>query len=120
MEIEAIEAEIILIAKKYMPILLLDRFTFKLVYEKDLGESIAEAKFNYPYLNFEFVYCDKMIDRMNKGIEIKSTVVHELCHAITDPLYLVAIQRFSNHREITDIRERLTDHICNIVLKMEG
>ena len=45
-------------------------------------------------------------------------VVHELCHLITDPLYVKASQRYVGDKEIEAERERITDTICNIVLRI--
>jgi hypothetical protein len=119
MERKIVEEHIMNIINKYTPILLVDNFTFKLEYKREADGTIAEAKFNFPYLNFTLIYTDILIRKYKKGNDIEPFIVHELVHAITDPLYAVAMERFSSCREINMARERLTDHICNIALKKE-
>jgi hypothetical protein len=111
-----IEKSMMSLINKYKKILLLDNFTFKLRDKTENENAYAECVNCYPYLNARINYNQKLIeeDKYNKLEEI---VVHELCHLITDPLYNKAVSRFSAKAEIEDERERLTDYICNIVLK---
>lgn len=51
-----------------------------------------------------------------KREEVAETIVHELCHIITDPLYKNIYFTKGNHRFIEDIREQTTQHIANIVM----
>lgn len=115
---QKLEKEVWRIINKYIPILFLQNFTFKLVYGCESKRAYAECKFVYPYLNAEIRYSDFFITELwGKGIDIEPYVVHEMCHLITDPLYSKAISRYVTDDEIRDEREKLTDYICNIALK---
>jgi hypothetical protein len=103
---------------KYTPILLLQNFTFTTEYQEELSDdAIAEACFNHPYLNLNIRYSKLLVEYYEKDIDIEPFVVHEMCHAITDPLYAVATERYTTRRNMEDARERATDHVCNIALK---
>ena len=53
-------------------------------------------------------------DKDNKNSERR--IIHEFCHIITDPLYAVVLD-FPSKKQIENERERLTDHIAQIVNK---
>jgi hypothetical protein len=103
--------------EKYSKILLLDKHIFELKYGTENKDSIMECVFNYPYLNVTIKYGDKMLKMFKEKKDIIPYLVHELCHPITDPLFCKANERYSSKDEILDERERLTDYICNIVIK---
>ena len=107
------------IVEKYIPILLLQRHTFEVALGCNDPESLFELVFMYPYLNNRIRYSEKSISDWEKGRDLTPYVVHEMCHAITDPLYAKAIQRHVSRTEILDVREMLTDNLCNIVLNKE-
>lgn len=102
---------------RYSKVLLLDKHTFELHYGTEYKESLMECVFNYPYLNVTINYSDKVMDKWKNGKDIIPYLVHEMCHPITDPLYSKAISRYVSKDEILDEREKLTDYICNIVIK---
>lgn len=102
---------------KYSKVLLLDKHTFELHNGVESRESLMECVFNYPYLNVTLNYSDKVMDKWRTGKDIVPYLVHEMCHPITDPLYSKAISRYVSRDEILDEREKLTDYICNIVIK---
>lgn len=102
---------------KYSKILLLDKHTFELHYGVYEQNSLMECVFNYPYLNVTINYGDKVMEKWVNGKDIKPYLVHEMCHPITDPLYSKATSRYVSKDEILDEREKLTDYICNIVIK---
>ena len=110
------EAYIFRVVKKYVPVLFLNRHTFDLVDEVLKEDALFEFKFSYPYLNATIYYSDSSFNRWKAGEDMRPFIVHELCHAITDPLYCKAISRYVSEGEITQERELLTDYICNIVL----
>lgn len=116
MKNKKIEKEIMRIIKKYQPVLLLQRNTFKLEYPTSNNEALAECVFNYPYLNITIRYSDKLIKSFNKKEDITPYIIHEMCHVITDPLYSKATDRYVSRNEILDERELLTDYICNIIV----
>jgi len=53
------------------------------------------------------VWQEKRFDELHHGI------LHELCHAITEPLYDLAISKWVNKAEIEIAREQLTETIAN-------
>jgi len=78
----------------------------------------AECQISYPYQSITFRYSKECLDDFIKDPkEVLPVLVHEMCHPLTDPLYDKAVARFSGNKEIEDERERLTDHIANIVLR---
>ena len=115
---QKIEKEIWRIIHKYIPILHIQNFTFKLKHGCDDKNAYAECRACYPYLNAEIRYSDLLVMELYaKGIDIEPYILHEMCHLITDPLYSKAISRYVGVDEIRDEREKLTDYICNIALK---
>jgi len=104
---------------KYSKILLLDKHTFELRYKTNNDNALMECQYNYPYLNVTLRYSDKLIKKWKNKEDIIPYIVHELCHPITDPLYAKAVRRYVSENEILDEREKLTDYICNIVMKNE-
>lgn len=105
------------IIKKYSKILLLDKHTFELHYGCENENSLMECVFNYPYLNVTINYSNSVIKKWKEKKDIIPFVVHEMCHPITDPLYSKSTDRYVSKNEILDEREKLTDYICNIVIK---
>lgn len=114
------EAYINTISEKYSPILLMGQYTIKPAYEKEemeINGAIMQCRYNYPYLNVTIEYGDKALKMFKDKEDMIPYVLHELCHPITDPFYSKAVSRYVSTREILDERERLTDYICNIVIK---
>lgn len=104
--------------EKIQKILLLEHFNL-MEFEYDSTSDSAYCKFSYPYNNIRIHYCDRdLLDFENKKYkEVMKTLVHEMIHPLTDPLYNLAIQRLITEKQVEAERERLTDHIANIVLK---
>jgi len=69
----------------------------------------------YPYLEPFIWYSKEAVSEWEAGNLTKKEVLHELCHIITDPLYIKATRRCVTTNEIEDERERLTDTICVIL-----
>ena len=105
------------IINKYQKILLLDKHTIEIKKGLEMQGSLMECVFNYPYLNVTINYGDKLVEKWKKKEDIIPYVVHEMCHPITDPLYCRATDRWITHEAVKDEREKLTDYICNIVIK---
>lgn len=105
------------VIKKYQKILLLDKHTFTLHFGLENEKAIMECVFNYPYLNVQLNYGKNVIKDWKDGINIIPYIVHEMCHPITDPIYSKCEDRFISKGELLDERERLTDFICQIVIK---
>ena len=72
----------------------------------------------YPYLEPVLYYSKKAFEDWKKNKLPKHTVLHELIHTLTDPLYSKAVRRYVGKDEIEDERERLTDRLCIILDKL--
>lgn len=105
------------VIEKYIPILLLQRHTFEVEKGTEDQKSFMECVPNYPYLNATLKYSNECVKDWKKGKDIVPYILHEMCHLITESLYVKAIRRYSGKDEILDERENLTDLICNIVVK---
>lgn len=112
------EAYIKAIINKYIPILFLQKHTFKVKFGTEANSSYYDFIYNYPYLNQTIGYSELAFKEWCEGKNQVPFVLHEICHCLTDPLYSKATQRHVSKDEIEDERERLTDHICNIVLAL--
>ncbi len=103
---------------KYSKILFIEnvRPTFK--YKKDL-QPLMECQFRYPYLDNEIRYSDEisMLWKVNKK-EAEAVLVHEMLHVVTDPFYAKANSRYTSKDELEDERERLVDHLANVVVRL--
>jgi hypothetical protein len=114
------ETAMMVIVKKLIPALNLQSHTIELEQVPESREGSAgymECNFNYPYLNGKIFYSKRAVSDWGKGKDMTPFVLHELCHLITDPLYAKACSRYTGKADLEDERERLTDSICNIVLK---
>lgn len=104
------------ISERFIPRLLLQNHTFSIKRGVTIEGSLFEAACNYPYLTVCIRYSEEAFQRWKKKVDLTPPIVHELCHALTDPLYCKANSRYVTEREVLDERERLTDLIANIVL----
>jgi hypothetical protein len=79
----------------------------------------AECVVHYPYKTITVRYDDDLVQDWLGGNEqrVVGVLTHEMCHPLTDPLYCKAVERWTAQQEIEDERERLTDHIANIILR---
>lgn len=101
-------------------VLLLEDFhPIEISYKKLDQEINAECDFIYPYKSICIYYGDNLLEDFSKKdyTKVKNSLAHEMCHPLTDPIYSKAITRYASRNEISDERERLTDHIANIVLR---
>jgi len=101
----------------YLPILELN--LNKVDIRQDNEQEYLGLSCTYPYLDPRITYSDSALASWNKGEMKKDRILHELCHIITDPLYVKAIQRHTSKQEILDERERLTDTISAIIRKQD-
>jgi hypothetical protein len=81
-------------------------------------ESLMEHNFNYPYKTTVIRYSDHTFDDKDTKKELERCLIHELCHTLTDPLYNYGFDRFVTKETLNNERERLTDHIANIIVKL--
>lgn len=110
-----IEKEINNIIEAFVPLLMLQHFTFDLNEDED---AYFTCKFCYPHFEAVISYSKQAEKDFDGGKNITRYVVHELCHLITDPLYSKAFDRFVSKNEIEDERERLTDWIARMVMRL--
>ncbi len=104
-------------------VLLLDHFApleFEMS-DKMEKNSIAEFNWTHPYQSIKIYYHKDLMDDFYKGKKesVFGVLVHEMCHALTDPLYDHAIRRYTTKEGINDEREKLTDHLANVILRLE-
>lgn len=106
--------------EKAQKVLLLEDFTpLTIEYGCKSPNAHAECVLQYPYKSITVRYGKDLLDDWcaSKRDEVKAVLIHEMCHPITDPLYCKASERWVGRNEIEDERERLTDHIANIIIK---
>lgn len=102
---------------KYAPILFIDKYhlTSRLS-TKEEGYYLA-SRFNYPYLDITIIYSGDAIENLQKDpMKLKRQIIHEFCHVITDPFYSVCMG-YSTKEQIENERERMVDHISQIINK---
>ena len=82
------------------------------------SDAHADCHFHYPYKTITIGYSDALIKdwKAKKYSAVIGVLTHEMCHPITDPLYAKAASTWRTKGEVEDERERLTDHIANIIL----
>jgi predicted metal-dependent hydrolase len=101
--------------EKVMKKLLLDSYypaSFKFT---DLRNAWASFDSIYPYKSLTINIDNKLIEEPDS--KIRDILTHEVCHTLTDPLYLKGHSRYITQDEINDVREELTDHLANIFRK---
>lgn len=103
--------------QKYKATLFIEKYHLKCRYvEKDEDYYLA-SKFNYPYLDITIIYSDKFLkDWGENKVDAERRLIHEFCHTITDPFYHCA-NNYPSKERLHDERERMTDHIAQIVNK---
>lgn len=107
--------------KELQKVLLLEHFhPLKLEFGCENKGAHAECNFTFPYQSITINYSEGLLkDFQKKDYEgVFNVLTHEMCHPLTDPLYAKALQRYVTKDEIQDEREKLTDHIANVVLKL--
>lgn len=100
----------------YVPILGLQLNEILIEYDKETN--YLEIECNYPYIDSNIKYSEKAFEKWKKGEMKRHRILHELCHIITDPLYIKAIERYVTKIDINDERERLTDIISAIIRRL--
>lgn len=106
-----------LLSKLQSILLLNDFYPLKIVF-KEVKTSTARCILHYPYKSITIEYGNELFEDWRKGnlTEVTEVLTHEMCHPISDELYCKSTERWASKSEIEDSRERLTDHIANIVL----
>jgi hypothetical protein len=102
---------------KYKAVLFIEKYHLKSRTVKKDEDYYLGSKFNYPYLDLTIIYSDDFIkDWKENKQDAERRIIHEFCHAITDPLYSV-VMNWPTKDQIEKERERLNDHIAQIVNK---
>ena len=104
--------------KMIQKIMLLEHFNLNPIEHKKT-KAYAESATHYPYKEITIYYGDALLEFWDKK-DLKSIIdilTHELCHPLTDGLYVKGTNRYSTLDEIADERESLTDHIANILIR---
>lgn len=102
---------------KYKGVLFIEKYnlTSRSV-EKNENHYLA-SKFNYPYLDATIIYSQEAIEDWAKDKrDAERRLVHEFCHVVTDQFYSVVVS-WPTKPQIEEARERLTDHVAQIVNK---
>lgn len=110
--------------EEYLVILRLDNWkviTYFLNKGVDIDEEgqrcAAEIKTNTTYLQSDLTLYNTSLEIWRDiGIEsFKKVLKHELCHILTEELYLCGYNRFIEEREVNHAREKLTEHISKLI-----
>lgn len=100
--------------KKWQKVLHLEDMTLTVEYEKI--NAIMQAECRYPYKEIILKYHDAMVQEIKTNKQqAQRTVLHEMLHAVTDPLYSKGYSRFISENEIENEREAVTDKLTNII-----
>ncbi len=103
---------------KYKATLFIEKYHLKIEKDTDKDPVYLGSKFNYPYLDIKILYSTDFLKDWGKNKEdAERRIIHEFCHTITDPFYCLNTERYVIKREVEQARERLTDHIAQIVNK---
>lgn len=105
--------------KNIQKALLLEHFLLNPIEYKESKGSLAQSVTHYPYKEMTFSYSESLYKLWEEGDKKSAlaTLIHEVCHPLTDGLYCKGTNRYSTMDEIADERESLTDHIANILIK---
>ncbi len=104
--------------EKYANVLFIEKYHLKMRIKSEDEDYYLASKFNYPYLDIVIIYSEKSFkDWAKDSKDAERRMIHEFCHTITDPFYCVTNDRYVSSRQVEDARERMTDHIAQIVNK---
>lgn len=87
--------------------------------KEDKKDAAAEIRIDQTYLNFTVtIYAAGERVFLRDKAEYFRLLGHEICHLLTEPLYLWACDNPlpSNRDHIEEVRERQTQRICNAIL----
>jgi len=110
--------------EKYLSALRLDNWKVEVSFlneysENDNDESIVtgEISSNITYTKAYLTLYKTTLERWDKlGLKgLEDIIKHELCHMMTEQLYLFALERHITNRELTHAREKLTEHISKLI-----
>lgn len=100
---------------KYKSVLFIEKYHLQV--EKDKKDRYMASEFNYPYLDAKILYSEEALkDWKENKKDAERRLIHEFCHIITDPFYAI-VCNWPTKVQIENERERLNDHIAQIVNK---
>lgn len=103
--------------KKYAPILFIEKYNLKSRMQTIDEDYLLASKFNYPYLDATIIYSQKAIEDWKKDKkDAERRLIHEFCHIITDQFY-GTVTNWPSKVQLEEARERMNDHIAQIVNK---
>jgi len=103
--------------QKYKAVLFIEKYHLKSRPVKNDEDYYLASKFNYPYLDLTIIYSSEFVtDWKNNKLDSERRIIHEFCHAITDPFYSTVVN-WPTEKKIEQERERLNDHIAQIINK---
>lgn len=108
------------VIERYTPVLFLEKYHVQLIKGISIQGSLFEVQFRYPYLDFLLRWSDTAFEQWKKGDDLNREILHEMCHVVTDPFYAKACTRYVGKVDLEDERERLTDMICNIIMRLSA
>ncbi len=99
---------------KYSPILFMQKYNLGYVKE---NKTYLASRFNYPYLDIIIEYSDEAIKQYKEDKQrAERELLHEFCHVITDGFYQTC-NGYASKEQIEQSRERMVDHIAQIIRK---
>jgi len=105
--------------KELQKLLLLEHFLLQPIKPTEDSEEAPYCKFHYPYQTIDIFYNKFILDKYLEGNKQKALEIltHEMCHPLTDEFYSKGFNRFTGKEDLEQSREKLTDHIANIILE---
>ena len=103
----------------------LHEWTYSIIWakeDKQMGKDIfthAEISTNVSYLRFDVTIYPALERKFNSGNydDVAETLTHELCHVLTEPLYIMAYDlcapALNDHLNV--VREQQTRRTCNAI-----
>jgi hypothetical protein len=103
---------------KIQKVLLLEHF-HPIDLQPNGKDSTSECLYSHPYQSINVRYSNDVLKNFKekKYNDVLNVLVHEMCHPLTDPLYGTGFERFVTKEQLENEREKLTDHLANILLK---
>jgi hypothetical protein len=106
--------------RKLQKMVLLEHFNLLPIKATDKPSDNSCCVHHYPYQTIEIEYNQDVFNWWMDGNNhrAREVLTHEICHALTDEFYNKGFDRFTGKDDLEDAREKLTDHIANILLKL--
>lgn len=114
------------IMKEAKKVMLIDDWNINIYFEKEDNErgggvaGTCDTRIKYFSADISFYPVHFNCYKEEDDYEFVKTIIHEMCHIITEPLYLEAYQAIApiSRDYIETIREQTTEQIANIVYNL--